>query len=79
VPRAAIDNPAERARHSCWPNDPARLAANDAEIATQLRGLLGEPQVTLAVLTLRSLARPGGILDTLERAGFDIQGPDWRG
>lgn len=76
--RAAIDNAAERAQHSCWPNNPARFAAHDAELVARIRELLGEPQVTLAILSLRSLARSGGILDTLERSGFDIQGPDWR-
>jgi hypothetical protein len=32
----------------------------------------------VAVLSLRSLAEPGGVLDGLAAAGFDIQGPAWK-
>jgi hypothetical protein len=43
-----------------------------------MKRVLAEPQVTVAVLTLRSLAQPGGVLDGLQAAGFDIQGPAWK-
>jgi hypothetical protein len=43
-----------------------------------MKQLLAEPQVTMAVLGLRTLAEPGGILDGLQAAGFDIQGPAWK-
>lgn len=42
------------------------------------RVMFPQSQVTVAVLTLRSLAEPGGVLDGLEAAGFDIQGPAWK-
>ena len=35
--------------------------------------------VTLAVVPLRVLAEPEGVLDQLEAKEFLIGGPDWRG
>jgi hypothetical protein len=43
-----------------------------------MKRLLTEPQVTMAVLGLKALAERGGILDGLDAAGFDIQGPAWK-
>lgn len=39
---------------------------------------LQDPQVTVAVVGLRGLAVPGGVLDDLQAAGYQIQGPRWR-
>ena len=45
--------------------------------APQIRRLLEEPQLTVAVVNLRALARRNGVLDDLAAAGFKIQGPRW--
>ena len=42
------------------------------------RGLMTEPQITLALFDLASLAQPGGLLDEFAAAGFDIKGPEWK-
>jgi hypothetical protein len=71
-----IASPADKVNAHCWPT--AEIVEPGAELAAEMKQLLAEPQVTVAVLTLRSLAEPGGILDELEAAGFDIQGPVWK-
>jgi len=43
-----------------------------------VRGLLAQPKVTLAVISLDSLAQRGGVLDDLVAAGFDVRGPKWK-
>jgi len=37
--------------------------------------LLGKTQVTLAVVSLDTLVTPGGVLDDLVAAGFNVTGP----
>jgi uncharacterized protein YbaP (TraB family) len=71
-----IASPADKVNIHCWPA--AEIVEPGAELAAEMKQLLAEPQVTVAVLTLRSLAEPGGVLDGLEAAGFDIQGPVWK-
>ncbi len=39
---------------------------------------LTEAKVTVAVLDLPSLARPGGLLDELSALGYDVRGPSWK-
>jgi hypothetical protein len=39
---------------------------------------MSQPQLTVAVVNLRSLAASGGILDSLRAAGFKISGPAWK-
>ena len=73
----AIDSPAERVDHRCWPNTGTKSKLLP-ELGPQVRRLLGEPQVTLAVVSLHSLATPGGVLDDLKAAGFDVRGPRWK-
>jgi hypothetical protein len=60
----------------CWPAE--ALGSSEAELADQFKQLLAEPKVTVAVLGLDTLAADGAILDRLQAAGFDIQGPAWR-
>ncbi|MEO1475813.1 MAG: TraB/GumN family protein [Pseudomonadota bacterium] len=77
---AVMDNPLEIALGTCWP-------WADPEVGTQIRdswtGLIEEAGAgtgtTLAVVPLRVLAERDGVLDQLERRGFEIYGPDWRG
>lgn len=73
---AVLSSPADKPYLSCWPA--TEIAATTDEVAAAVRPLLDSPEVTLAVLSLRSLAAPGGVLDRLEAEGFDIEGPAWR-
>jgi uncharacterized protein YbaP (TraB family) len=71
-----LASPADRLGELCWPT--AEIVEPGADLVDEMTQLLSEPQVTVAVLTLRSLAEPGGVLDGLAAAGFDIQGPAWK-
>jgi uncharacterized protein YbaP (TraB family) len=71
-----LASPADGVYESCWPA--AEVLDSGAELTEEMKLLLSEPQVTVAVLTLRSLAEPDGVLDGLAAAGFDIQGPAWK-
>ena len=71
-----LASPADPVYDACWPETEA--LASEAGLAEEMKLLLAEPQVTVAVLELRSLAKSGGVLDRLEAAGFDIQGPVWK-
>jgi uncharacterized protein YbaP (TraB family) len=71
-----IASPADAVHQSCWPA--TELLESSGELTDEMKLLLTERPVTVAVLTLRSLAEPGGVLDGLEAAGFDIQGPVWK-
>ncbi|HEX8574257.1 MAG TPA: TraB/GumN family protein [Allosphingosinicella sp.] len=71
-----LASPADGVYDSCWPE--TEVQSSEAELADEMKLLLSEPQVTVAVLTLRAAAKRGGVLDRLEAAGFDIQGPAWK-
>ena len=71
-----IASPADGVSESCWPS--TEIREPNEELTEEMKLLLTEPQVTVAVLGLRSLAEPGGVLDGLQAAGFDIQGPAWK-
>lgn len=62
----------------CWPEGGKLDIAREASLGPTVLGLLSRPEVTLAVLSLDSLAARGGILDKLTAAGFDVSGPRWR-
>jgi hypothetical protein len=70
-----LASPAEKVFESCWPAD---VRDSSAHIRTTLRGLLSQPDVTVAVLNLADLAGPRGILDDLSAAGFQVSGPRWK-
>lgn len=76
---ALMDNPLEVALRRCWPWADQQVGG---EIRTQwveaIDRAAGEDGVTLAVVPLRVLAEPDGVLDLLVRRGFDIRGPEWR-
>ncbi|MBV8686122.1 MAG: TraB/GumN family protein [Alphaproteobacteria bacterium] len=74
--QAVLASPIEAAGRQCWPD--AVVAEPGDGLTGRMKQLLGEPEVTVAVLSLGSLAAKGGILDGLEAAGFDIQGPRWK-
>lgn len=72
-----LASPADKVFASCWPAG-AGIGLEPDELLAQMRELLDEGQVTVAVLSLRTLAQTDGILDRLQAAGFDIQGPAWK-
>jgi uncharacterized protein YbaP (TraB family) len=71
-----LASPADPVYQACWPS--GVFAERNSELLPEMKRLLAEPQVTMAVLGLKSLAQPGGLLDGLQAAGFDIQGPAWK-
>jgi uncharacterized protein YbaP (TraB family) len=74
--RDVLASPANGIYGACWPAD--LVGAPAGELTAEMKRLLSEPQVTVAVLSLDALADTGGVLDGLEAAGFDIQGPAWK-
>lgn len=71
-----LRSPAQGVSGRCWPAD--AIGSTEAELADQFRLLLAEPKVTVAVLNLETLAAAGAVLDRLQAAGYDIQGPAWK-
>ena len=71
-----ISSPVDKVATACWPG--STLGTPTEDVLDQMKQLLAEKQVTVAVLNLRTLAETGGILDGLAAAGFDIQGPAWK-
>lgn len=63
---------------TCWPKGTPMDGARETTLSPTVRGLLAKPEVTLAVVSLDALAKPGGVLDDLVAAGFDVRGPRWR-
>jgi hypothetical protein len=76
---AVMANPLEIALGRCWPwADQAvggELRGQWVDAITQASDSGG---ATLAVVPLRVLAEPDGVLDRLERSGLVIAGPAWR-
>jgi hypothetical protein len=74
-----VNSPAERTFHSCRLRMTADTAAeSDAALWGTVQRLIGEPGVTVAVVSLSTLALPGGMLDRLQAAGHKVLGPAWR-
>ncbi len=73
-----LNSPAERPHQSCWPSNLMETYAPQAQVRATVRGLLAQPGVTVAVLDLHTLGRAGGVLDELQAAGFEVQGPRWK-
>ena len=71
-----IASPADKVVETCSPKSFGLVPRPD--LSLQTKRLLAEPQLTVAVVDVRSLARPGGVLDDLAAAGFQIQGPGWK-
>lgn len=70
-----LNSPAQRALEKCSLSE---YEQSLPDWRATVKRLLTEPEVTLAVLDLHSLAQPGGLLDELKAAGFDVRGPSWR-
>jgi uncharacterized protein YbaP (TraB family) len=75
---AVLASPAQKPFLSCWPANVVRNYFPKRLVQNRVRELLNEPQVTVAVLDLYGLTRPGGMLDELAAAGFDVAGPRWK-
>lgn len=74
----ALAASADIGQRVCWPKGSRFDAVREAALSPTMRGLLDKPQVTLAVVSLDSLAKRGGVLDDLVAAGFDVRGPRWK-
>jgi hypothetical protein len=76
---AVMANPLEVALGRCWPwADQAMGAELRGQWVEAITGATDAEGVTLAVVPLRVLAEPDGVLDQLERRGLTISGPAWR-
>ena len=75
---AALASVAWLRERSCWPAGSRLTARGSAALSDTVRRLLAQPKVTLAVISLDSLAERGGVLDDLVAAGFDVRGPKWK-
>lgn len=77
VPEAVAAKPDDGQR-SCWPTASLFDIGREDSTTPTIRSLLSAPQTTLVVLSIDSLARPGGVLDDLVAAGLDVRGPRWK-
>lgn len=76
---AVLTSPLQQALGVCWPwGDPSLGPQLKAEWVSAVNSGLAEKGVTMAVAPLTVLAEPGGVLDQLEAAGLEIDGPDWK-
>jgi uncharacterized protein YbaP (TraB family) len=74
--QAVLASPAEQVQESCLP--PAFNAHKPRDLRADMHNLLSQKPLTVAVVELQTLARPAGILDSLQAAGYDIRGPRWK-
>ncbi|HSJ78751.1 MAG TPA: TraB/GumN family protein [Erythrobacter sp.] len=76
---AVMANPLEQALGQCWPWADETLGSELRTIwVDQITAAQSQPGVTLAVVPLRVLAEPDGVLDRLSAQGLDISGPAWK-
>lgn len=73
---AVLNSPAQRAFDACRPPGTAPILTT--EVRGTVRSLLAQRTTTVAIFDLALLARPGGLLDELSAAGFQISGPAWK-
>jgi hypothetical protein len=73
--RDVLASPASRAFEECIP--PALRQTDRPDVRAQVRSMMDDRQVTVAVVPLISLAERGGILEDLRGAGYVIKGPSW--
>ncbi|HEY1071352.1 TraB/GumN family protein [Brevundimonas sp.] len=72
-------SPLEQALAQCWPwGDPTLSVQLRRQWSGALTWALEQPGVTLAVVPLRVLAEPDGVLDEAEAARLEISGPQWK-
>ncbi len=74
-----MENPLEIALGTCWPwADPEVGEDIRAQWTGMISAATEQSGVTVAVVPLRVLAEPDGVLDRLDGQGFTISGPEWR-
>ena len=62
-----------------WPRTDGRFATElRQQWVDAVRTAIARLGITLAVVPLRMLAEPGGLLDQLDARGAEINGPAWR-
>lgn len=71
-----LSSTAEKTSEACSSKNWGIIPAPD--LRPQMRQLMSQPQLTVAVVSLGSLAHKGGVLDDLSAAGFEVQGPRWK-
>jgi hypothetical protein len=74
--QAALSAPSQAMGSACWPATTNVL--DPSQLVGTARRTLNTPGTTLAVVNLETLARPGGLLDTLRADGRQVDGPAWR-
>ena len=76
---AVMANPLEGALGQCWPWADETLGSELRTIwVERIAEASANTGTTLAVVPLRVLAEPQGVLDQLALRGFDIAGPAWK-
>jgi hypothetical protein len=74
--QAALAAPSQGMGRACWPANTSIL--DPSQLADTARRSLDNRGTTLAVVSLETLARRGGLLDTLHADGRPVDGPTWR-
>jgi uncharacterized protein YbaP (TraB family) len=75
---AVLASPVERALARCWPWSDNQLGQDlRGQWITALDEALVRPGTTLAVVPIRVLAEPNGLLDALSGRGLRVTGPEW--
>ena len=76
---AVLASPLQIALGQCWPwGDPTLGPQLRAAWLEAIDAALAQDGATMAVAPLTVLAEPGGVLDTLEARGFEVDGPEWK-
>lgn len=74
-----VNSPIEQALNVCWPwGDPEIAPQLHQQWAAAVETAMISPGVTMGVAPVRLLAEEGGVLDSLQARGFEIEGPEWR-
>lgn len=74
-----LASPETKAEGLCWPEGEAALGPELRRAWREAaRRELAAPGAVVAVVPLRYLAEPGGLLDDLSAQGYAVEGPRWR-
>ncbi|CAA9499600.1 MAG: hypothetical protein AVDCRST_MAG91-979 [uncultured Sphingomonadaceae bacterium] len=71
-----LASPADKGFLTCVPANLRSMFVPN--MTAEVRRLVQQPQLTAAVVDLRTLAQPGGVLDDLTAAGYKVEGPSWK-
>ena len=71
-----LASPADKGFRTCIPGNLRQAFIPD--MSFEVLRLMKQPQLTAAVVDLRTLAEPGGVLDDLTAAGYKVEGPSWK-